>query len=96
MTTDHLTELRSAARRLREQARSDLATAVAELLDTAANRLEAHPDATGGMTQASLKIARAVPRQGEPLWHPDECLAQGHEPSDHIDPSEVGPAEAGR
>lgn len=39
---------------------ASLSVAVADLLAHAAERLEAHPDATGGMTQASLRVARVL------------------------------------
>lgn len=58
--TKEVATLRSAAILAREIDTDDteLHRAIADLLDTAANRLEAHPKATGGMTQASLRLAR--------------------------------------
>ena len=57
-------ELRSAAYALRvSEAPSKMDKAVADLLAYAAGRLEEHPRATGGMTQASLKVARLVNAQ---------------------------------
>lgn len=40
--------------------RRPLSNAVARMLDSAAGRLDQHPDATGPMTQHAYKIARCV------------------------------------
>lgn len=59
IAADAAEDMRSASTILKDD-RRPLSKAVAYLLEAAAKRLDAHPDATGPITQHAYKVARCV------------------------------------